>query len=200
MRLECGCTVSYEPCEDHLKQCLKYDETPHLELSFKGKYSDWPQNKHGVDLERVQRIHLGIDQEPMDFSEESLAEMLQKLADERPTDEGAFVLRALANALRGKDDNHQLHLKQVKRGTWKSPSDELTRRRQAWAWMLRLERLKNEGWEREASIYRIAETTGNSVSTVYSRIAEEKALQTKMQNFAESLDDVKRSLKSRKTN
>ena len=35
---------------------------------------------HGVNLERVQRIQLGIDNEAMDFSEESLASMLEKIA------------------------------------------------------------------------------------------------------------------------
>ena len=32
--------------------------------------------KHRVGLERVQRIHLGIDTEPMEFSTETLADML----------------------------------------------------------------------------------------------------------------------------
>lgn len=199
MILECGCRVTYEPCEHHLEQCVQNDETPHLELSFKGKYSDWPENKHRVDLERVQRIHLGIDQEPMEFSEESLAQMLQALADDRPTDHSAFVLHALARALRGEDDNHRLVLKQAKRGKWNSPSDEFALRRQSLAWRLRLERLRNEGWQTEAAIHRIAETTGNSVSTVYARISAEKDYQSDMQSFVKSLAKFKRSLNSRKT-
>lgn len=193
MRLECGCTVTYEPCEHHREQCVQNDETPHLELSFKGKHSHWKANKHRVDLERVQRIHLDIDQEPMEFSEESLAQMLQTLADERPTEHSAFVLHAVANALRGEDENHRLFLKQTKRGTWNSPSDEHARRRQTLAWLVRLDRLRNEGWQIDAAIHRIAETTGNSVSTVYARISAERAFQDDIQSFVKSLGKLKKA-------
>ena len=192
MKLECGCVVDYVSCDHHSIECVENGETPHIELSFRGKYSDAPLNKHSVDLERVQRIHLDIDQEPMDFSEESLAQMLQDIADDRPAGHQAFVLRAVANALRGEDSNHRLVLRQSRRGKWQSPSDDHARRRQTIAWMLRLDRLQNEGWQTDAAVHRIAETTGNSVATVYARISAERAWQKDIHGFAKAIFEAKK--------
>ena len=185
------CTCKVEVCNACAARLeIGEGEYLHAELSVKDKHSDYPMNRHNVDLERVQRIQLGIDVESMEFSEESVAQMLQEMADERPAGHSAFVLRSLANALRGEDRNHRLVLKQTKRGKWVSPSDDHTRRRQNIAWLWRLDRLQNEGWQTDAAIHRIAETTGNSVATVYARISSERAWQSEIQSIVQGLGKI----------
>lgn len=182
---ECGCKfhIDYAPCEHHSETVGAGDEWPHLTIEFRHKHSDWPSNRHKVDLERVQRIEMGLDNEPMVFDENSLADMLQGIADANPIGAPAFVLAALANALKGKDEYHRLRLQQAKRGKWSSPADQNARHRQHCAWILRLHRLQKEGWQTDAAIHRIAETTGNSVSRVYAGIAEERAWQDVLTNM-----------------
>lgn len=134
-------------------------------------------NNHNVDLERVQRCHLGLDDEVMEFSERSIALMLQDLADELRYGHEAFVLRAVANALVGIDPHHRLTLKQIRPGRWDSPADSRARHRQHLAWIVRLHRMQEKGWQTDAAIHQIAHTTGKSVSRVYAGIAEERRWQ-----------------------
>lgn len=173
---ECGCRfdIYLEPCEHHLKAREAGDGRYHITIDWRDKYDDWHQNRHKVNLERVQRIYLGLEDEQMPFDEASLADMLQGIADDNPTGEAAFVLAAFANALRGEDEYHRLSLRQVKKGNWQSPSKQHAKRRQQLAWIVRLERLQREGWQTDAAIHRIAETTGKSVSAIYAGIAELK--------------------------
>lgn len=184
-KAECGCRfhISHDPCEHHGQSLAAGDERVHVTLEFRTKYSHWPGNRHKVNLERVQRLHLGLDQEPMAFNEGTLADMVQAIADADPTGDAAFVLAALANALRGDDEHHRLRLQQAKRGKWQSPSDGVARHRQHCAWILRLDRLQRQGWQTDAAIHRIAETTGNSVSRVYAGIAEEREWQELLRTF-----------------
>ncbi len=132
-------------------------------------------NRHRVGLERVQRCHLDIDCEPMEFSEFTIAAMLQDLADGWPETHFAFVMRGLANALRGEDDNHKLILKRAKQGKWRSPADREIQSRRHIAWTLRVERLQKQGWPKDAAVHRIAETTSFSVATIYAGLAERDA-------------------------
>ncbi|WP_149036465.1 hypothetical protein [Aurantiacibacter atlanticus] len=170
----------------------------HLDLSVCDKHSFAPMHRHNVDLERVQRCHLGNDEEPMEFDENSIAQMLQKIADDLRWRPGAFELRALANALRGEDAHHKLILKQAQRGTWRSPSDEHSRRRQEIAWIVRLGRLEKQGWQTDAAIHRIAETTGNSVSSVYARIAGQRKWQIDMVEATKSVSTLGKLGKSKR--
>lgn len=186
-RLECGCEVFLAPCEAHQKELETGDLNADLQLRYDGKYSRFNGSRHNVNLERVQRIHLDIDTEHMEFDEMSLANMLQEMADARPFEIEAFVLRALANALAGTDPHHQLRLRQVNRGKWQSPSAQHARKRQNLAWLFRLDRLQQQGWQVDAAIHRIAETTGHSPSHVYSRIKEERAWQSDMKGFLRSV-------------
>ena len=107
-----------DPCENHRANLISGEETAHISIRYDDRYSRFVGNKYRVDLERVQRIQLGIDSEPMEFSEVTIADMLQEVADERHFETEAFVLRALANALRGDDDHHHLVLKQNRPGKW----------------------------------------------------------------------------------
>lgn len=199
---ECGCVfhIEHEPCDHHRRTIEAGEEHTRISIEFHTKHSDWPANRHKVSLERVQRLQLGLDDEPMAFDEESLADMLQSLADADPRGRAAFVLTALANALRGEDDHHRLRLHQAKRGKWQSPSDRVARHRQHCAWFVRLHRLQREGWQTDAAIHRIAETTGNSVARVYAGIAEERAWQEVLRDFPKvhgEFDKLKRSRANR---
>lgn len=147
-----------------------------------------PFNRHSVNLERVQRIHLDIDDEQMTFDEQSIAHMLQELADEERYGHVAFVLAAVANALRGDDDHHKLILRQTKRGKWESPSENTTKIRQHLAWVIRLERLKAQGWQTDAAVHRIAETTGKSVAKIYAGISENKEMQEIYRSLRQTFD------------
>src|SRR5436190_11836183 len=71
--------------------------------------------RHGVDLERVQRIHLDIENEQMDFTAVTVAQMLQDVADQCD-ENNAFTIHAVVRALLGKDEHHFLELKQKKPG------------------------------------------------------------------------------------
>ena len=150
-------------------------------------FPDLSVRQHGVSLERVQRIHLGIDAEPMAFSEETLASMIADIAEQCGDDE-AFVLHAVVRALRGEDDHHRLTLRQSRRGRWQSPTEDRVKHRQHLAWVIRLDRMKARGWPTEAAIHQIAQTTGKSVSKVYAGIAEEERYQRWLRETAETLD------------
>lgn len=143
--------------------------------------------QHGVSLERVQRIHLGIDAEPMAFSEETLASMIADIA-EQCGDDAAFVLHAIVRALIGEDEHHKLTLRQSRRGRWQSPTEYRAKHRQHLAWIIRLDRMKSRGWPTEAAIHQIARTTGLSVSKVYAGIAEEERFQSFARESEERLD------------
>lgn len=189
---ECGCQfrIMHEPCEYHRMAIEAGEERAHIGIEFRDKHSDWPANRHWVGLERVQRNHLGLDDEPMAFDEGTLADMLQSIADADPLGQAAFVLRALANAFRDQDDDHRLRLHQKRRGKWPSPSERLERHRLHAAWILRLHRLQRDGWPTDAAVHRIAETTGNSVSRVYGGIAEERAWQELVRSFPNFPDET----------
>ena len=125
--------------------------------------------RHHVNLERVQRIHLGLDGEPMEFSAYTLAEMLQDVAD-NCDETDAFTLHAVARALQGKDEYHTLTLQQKKRGQFEAPNkrEEKHYRRRKWlAWLAHLER---QGIKTEAAIMDIAEKEGVSRATVFAEI------------------------------
>lgn len=196
---ECSCSIAFAPCETHRATLESGEETVNITVRFDDKYSRFAGNAHRVNLERVQRIHLGVDSEPMEFSESTLATMLQDMADERPFETEAFVLRAVANALRGEDDHHKLVLRQRKRGAWKSPADDLVRHRQQVAWILRLGRLEAQGWQTDAAVHRIAETTGKSVSRVYAGIAEERHWQRELRAMSSLMRKQKRNRSTPKT-
>lgn len=183
---ECGCKfhIAHEPCENHRKSIEAGKERPHFTIEFRDKYSDWPANKHGVNLERVQRIHMGLDDEPMAFDEGSLADMLQDISDADPQGEAAFALTALANALRGKDDHHALTLKQKKPGKWQSPTELNAQWNREDSWLRTLGHWECEGMKTEAAVARIAELAGVSRASVFAGVrAAEKRLESAQQLF-----------------
>lgn len=169
---ECGCKfhISHDPCEQHRKAMEAGKEHAHIRIEFRDRHSDWPANRHRVNLERVQRIELGLDSEPMPFNETTLADMLQGIADAEPTGNAAFALTALANALRGTDPHHALKLKQKRPGKWQSPTDaEIQWNREA-SWLWTLGAWEREGMKTEAAIAKIAELEGVSRATVFAGV------------------------------
>jgi hypothetical protein len=127
--------------------------------------------KHAVNLERVQRIHLGLDAEAMEFSEKTVSDMIQEIAEHCDEHE-AFKLHALVRALRGQDEHHQLVLKQKKPGKWVSPteSDAKFTRRLNWLWTLG--NFEREGIKTEAAVARIAELDDTSRAAVFAGVKE----------------------------
>lgn len=168
--LDCGCAVLFAPCEAHLEKMKSGEERVNIAVRFDDKYSHFAGNTHGVDLERVQRIELGIDSEPMEFNEGTIAYMLQALADDRPFETEAFVLRALVNALRGNDDHHRLVLRQKKPGKWESPTEHEERWNRDMSWLWTLGSLERAGMKTEAAIARISELSGASRAAVFAGV------------------------------
>lgn len=126
---------------------------------------------HGVNLERVQRIHLGLDSEEMEFSNVTLAAMLADVA-ERCDDADAFTLYGFVSALLGNDRHHILTLKRTRKGKFVSPHErELTHNRnQKWLWWLA--HLESKGMKTEAAVMTIAEAEKVSRATVFGGIRE----------------------------
>ena len=125
--------------------------------------------KHGVALERVQRCHLGIDCEPMEFNEATIADMIQDIADGR-VEHDAFALHAVARALRGLDDHHVLILKQKKPGKWESPTEHEAKANRELSWLYTLGAWERDGMKTEAAVARLAELAGVSRATVFAGV------------------------------
>ena len=131
---------------------------------------------HCVDLERVQRIHLGIDSEEMEFSAGTIAHMLQQIAEQCDEDE-AFTIQVVVNALRGTDDHHVLVLQQKRRGKFVSPTkhEEKHNRNNKWLWWLG--HLEKQGIKTESAVAEIAQKEGVSRATVFKGVKDAEAFQ-----------------------
>lgn len=126
---------------------------------------------HGVNLERVQRIQFGVEDEPMLFDESTIANMLEKIARDAFPDD-AFVLFAVVEALRGNDEHHRLVLRQKKPGKWVSPTEFATRKERHRMWLYALGNWEREGIKTEAAVARIAELEGVSRASVFAGIRD----------------------------
>jgi len=142
--------------------------------------------RHRVGLERVQRIHLGLDDEPMEFNTGTIAQMLLEVADH--CDDGeAFTIRGVVNALLGVDENHVLTLQQRKRGKFVSPTESSAKHNRNQKWLHWLAHREREGIKTEAAVAEIAEVEGASRATVFAGIkAAEGFLQRGQSMFPES--------------
>ncbi|PSO13633.1 MULTISPECIES: hypothetical protein [unclassified Sphingobium] len=131
---------------------------------------------HTVNLERVQRIHLNLDSEVMDFSASSVANMISDVADQCDEHE-AFILRAVVNALNGNDDHHELVLRQKKRGKFVNPTVHQEKHDRQMKWLWWLAHRENAGIKTESAIAEISSSEGVSRATVFGGIrAAEKFL------------------------
>ncbi|MFN5084332.1 MAG: hypothetical protein ACK5EX_02475 [Novosphingobium sp.] len=125
--------------------------------------------KHLVGLERVQRIHLGLDSEPMPFTAATLAEMIQDVAD-NCDEHDAFTLHAVVRALRGEDEHFALVVKQRKRGKFTSPHEWEEAHNRDQHWLHWLAGLEEQGIKTEAAVHEIAEKSGASRATIFAAI------------------------------
>lgn len=130
---------------------------------------------HTVPLEDVQRIHLDLDQEDqMEFSEATIAAMLQSVANE-VSEAKAAKIRGVVRALLGEDQHHRLELRLAKRGRHKMSHDYATERKRNQAWLEELAAFEREGLKTEAAIASIAEKWQASRASVFAgiRLAEQ---------------------------
>lgn len=142
-------------------------------------YTEEDMRRLATPLEDVLRIHfdlsLGLyEAEPMEFSAETIAAMLQDVAD-RVSVANAMVIHAVVRALRGEDQHHRLELRQVKPGKHKFAHDRAADRQQNQTWLERLAACEREGVKTEAAIASIAAEWGVSRASVFAgiRSAEE---------------------------
>lgn len=156
--------------------------------------------RHRVNLERVQRIHQGIDSEPMEFSASTIAKMLQDIADECD-DHGAFTLHAVVRALLGTDDHHILVLKQKKPGKWVSPTVHESHANQIMGWLYTLANWELAGMKTEAAVAQIAELANVKRATVFAGIKEAEQFLASCRTLAPDADHLQnpRPSKERKT-
>lgn len=125
--------------------------------------------RHHVNLERVQRIHLDIEDEPMEFSAETIAQMLEDIA-EKCFEHEAFLIRGIINALIGEDHNHLLVLKHKRRGKFVSPTESSARHNRQRAMLYHLAELERQGVKTEAAVAELASLTGLSRASVFAEI------------------------------
>lgn len=142
--------------------------------SGRSMLSDEPRI-HSVNLERVLRGHLGLIDEPMEFTAESIASMLEEIADEcDPT--SAFELHAVVRALRGEDKHHRLVLQQVKRGKFVSPTERSQYSERALEWLRALAILEHDGLKTEAAVADIARRWQVSRASIFAGIKHAERL------------------------
>lgn len=145
-------------------------------LSAEGRESQ-PEHlrKHVVSLELVQRLHLGVEYEPMSFTSETIAEMLQEIADVCDP-ASAFAIHGVVRALRGDDRYHRLELKQKKRGKFVSLSDHAENDELHVYWLHELADRVRQGIKTEAAVVALADEWRTSRATVFEGIRHAKRL------------------------
>lgn len=127
-----------------------------------------------LPLEDVQRIYLGrnvglYEAEPMEFSAESIAAMLQDIADASSLAK-ACAIHAVVRALRGLDQHHRLELRQVRQGKHKLAHHRAADRSRNQKWLDKLATHERNGMKTEAAIAAIAEEWKVSRATVFAGI------------------------------
>jgi hypothetical protein len=134
-----------------------------------------PRN-HTLPLEDVQRLHLGLesdlyDADPMEFSAETIAAMLQSVAAQ-VSDGKAAAIHAVVRALRGEDQHHRLELHQVRKGRHKMHHHYVAGRKRDREWLETLAQLEADGIKTESAIATIAERFGVSRASVFEGIKQ----------------------------
>lgn len=138
-------------------------------------------------LERVQRCHLDIDYEPMEFNADTLADMLSDIANDLEEPHAAFVLHGFVNALRGKDPHHELVLKQKRRGKFVSPTEHEDRRNLTLTALHLLAEYEREEIKTESAIASVGKALKLSRAATFAAIKEaEEYLRLGKQCFPDS--------------
>jgi hypothetical protein len=152
-----------------------------------------------VALERVQRLHLGIDEEEMEFSAATIASMLQEVADTCDESE-AFTIHAVVRALQGADEDHELVLKQKRRGKYVSPTEHVATHNRNMSWLRTLALRESQGVKTEAAIAEIAEKWGVKRASVFEGVRDaQRFLKAGRETFGGPNFENPRPAKNRKT-
>jgi hypothetical protein len=170
----------------HLSSLLDNSGSESIEEKLERHFSaatDWR-----VGLERTQRILSGLDDEPMEFDETSIGQMLKTVASNHYGLSDEFmVLHAVANALLGADDDFKLKLVQKKRGKYKAPNVESDAHDRQMSILYSVASLEKKGWKTEAAIARMQEGFGISRAAVFADIkAAEEFLESCRKIFGPS--------------
>jgi hypothetical protein len=124
--------------------------------------------KWNVDLERTQRILLGLDSEEMEFSEASIGKLMRQIANEQePLSDVCIILHAVANALLKNDDDFHLVLKHNKRGKFLSPHETDKKFNREMSILYSLASLENKGMKTEAAVAQCMEWFSCSRSAIF---------------------------------
>jgi len=160
--------------------------------------------QHSIALEDVQRTHLGLTiNEEMEMSAESVAAMLQSIADEVSLAK-AIKIRSVVRALLGQDQGYRLELRQVKRGKHKLAHDFAAEREQNQRWLEELAAYERQGLKTEAGVAAIAEHWQVSRASVFAGIKSAESILELFRSFSQFLGedpvdhDNPRPAKSRK--
>lgn len=125
-----------------------------------------------IDLERIQRIFLGLDDEEMEFSEKTIAAILADIAARwKEADHGgAMFVGAVAHALADEDEDWKLILKSRKPGRYVSPHKEAQRHNRDMDILRFLALLEKHNIKTEAAVSHICEHFAMSRASVFNAI------------------------------
>lgn len=124
-----------------------------------------------VNLERHQRIFLGLDDEPMKFDAGTVGQLLVDIGTDLDDDYGLFI-RAVGSAFLGLDEHHVISLRNRKKGKFIDPSEHSRRHRE----IMHLEhvvlRFLDLGLQMKAAVSRTGEIFGRSRAWVFAALRE----------------------------
>ena len=124
-----------------------------------------------VNLERYQRIFLGLDDEFMMFSGASVGHILVDIGNELSDDNGMFV-RAVGNALLGRDEHHVVTIQNRRKGRFVTPFERGQRHREILHVEYTVWQHLDLGLQMKAAVSRTGEIFGRSRAWVFAALRE----------------------------
>lgn len=124
-----------------------------------------------MSLELLQRDFLGIIDEPMEFSEASIARCLETVAETVDADE-VFFLRGVIRALSHPESEWRLKLVRRKRGKFVPPDEHGEAHDRKMGALYAVAMLEHEGMKSEAAVATIARQMNASRATIFSWLGE----------------------------
>ena len=134
------------------------------EIHSKRKYA-------AVNLERYQRIFLGLDDEFMMFSGASVGHILVEIGNELADDNGMFV-RAVGDALLGRDEHHVVTIQNRRKGRFVTPFERSQRHREIFHVEFTVWQHLDLGLQMKAAVSRTGEIFGRSRAWVFAALRE----------------------------
>lgn len=141
-------------------------------------------------LEYAQRDFLGLTDEPMEFSEKTIASVLEEIITETDFIPNRMFLRSLVRALRGEDIAFRLKLVGKARGKFKSAADQADEREfQHSVYMHVLDR-QIAGDPKEAAVASAAAHFKISRANVFKQMRDLDNWNANHKDFIESLSKI----------